>query len=405
VAALLFARAVYAFNWYNVGAVLPLIGSALGATTPQLGIVLGSFLAGAALFQLPAGFAALRWGNRTVSILGLAIMGSFCLASAFSPSWIVLAVLRFGAGAGAGFFFAPALGLVTSYYRVGTRGPVVGLYNAGFSIGSGVGLFAGAFLGAILGWNWALAIGGIALLLGTAIAPMVLPETEAAQSRRTVGELWRASRPVLLSRNLWALSLSCMGLWTAFYVAAQYFVQYAHSVHPAWMLELAAGLPTLMIAVEVLGGPLGGWVGERQRDMRVLLGVFGVATGVAVLLIPFVGLAALVGVFVLLGFLDGAVFAIMYLLPTYLPEMQQEGLSLGLGLLNGIQIFVGSGLAIAFAFIAAYAGYTNAWVLAGIFAMAPLPLLFLVRGHLAPTSASVARESSPPPAARTDRPA
>ncbi len=382
-----------------------MVGSALGATTPQLGIVLGSFLAGAGVFQLPAGFAALRWGNRTVSIAALAIMGVFCLASAFSPNWIVLAALRFGAGAGAAFFFAPALGLVASYYPVGSRGPVVGLYNAGFSIGSGIGLFAGAFVGAAFGWSAALAIGGVALLLATVLAPVVLPTTETPPPHRTLRELWAASRPVLVSRDLWALSLSYMGLWTAFYVAAQFFVQYAHSVHPGWTLGLAAGLPTIMIAVEILGGPLGGWFGERQLDMRVLLGVFGVAAGIAVLLIPFAGLDALVGVFVALGFLDGATFAVMYLLPTYLPETRGEGLSLGLGLLNAIQIFVGSGLAIAFAFIATYVGYTDAWILAGLFAIAPLPLLLFVRGHLAPPRGSALSSASARPAVPKDRPA
>ncbi len=396
---------MYAFNWYNVGAVLPLVGSALGATTPQLGVVLGAFLAGAGVFQLPAGMAALRWGNRTVSIAALAIMGVFCLASAFSPDWIVLAILRFGAGAGAAFFFAPALGLVTSYYPVGSRGPVVGIYNAGFSIGSGVGLFAGAFVGEALGWSWALAIGGIALLAATAIAPLILPITAATPSRRTVSELWRASRPILRSRDLWALSLSYVGLWSAFYIAAQYFVQFAHTVHPAWSLALTAGLPTIMIAVEIVGGPLGGWLGERQRDMRGLLVVFGASAGVAVLLIPFATLGELVGVFAALGFLDGATFAIMYLLPSYLPETGGEGFALGLGLLNSIQIFAGSGLAVAFAYVATYVGFTDAWLLAGGVGLGTLPLLLFVRGHLSPPGPDLATSAPPAPALRTDRPA
>jgi MFS transporter, ACS family, D-galactonate transporter len=344
--------------------------------------VLGSFLAGAAVFQLPAGFAALRWGNRIVSIFALVLMGAFSLASAFSPNWIVLAALRFGAGAGAAFFFAPALGLVASYFPVGSRGPVVGLYNAGFSLGSGIGLFAGALLGAAFGWSFALGLGGIGLLVAAVIAPAILPRAGPIPPRRSLRELWSASRPVLRSRDLWALSLSFMGLWAAFYVAAQYFVQYAHFDHAGWALTVAAGLPTLMIAVEILGGPLGGWFGERQVDMRTLLVGFGAAAGVAVVLIPFVGLYALVGIFIALGFLDGATFAVMYLLPTYLPETRGEGLSLGLALLNAIQIFFGSALAVAFAYTAAYAGYADAWVLAGVFGIAPLPLLWFVRGHL-----------------------
>jgi MFS family permease len=342
--------------------------------------VLGAFLAGASLFQLPAGIATLRWGNRPVSIAALGLMGLFCLASAFSPNWIVLAALRFGAGAGAAFFFAPALGLIASYYPAGSRGPIVGWYNGGFSLGSGVGLLTGALIGAALGWGWALAVGGIGLLVAAALAPYVLPDTEASPMRRTARELWVAARPVLRSRALWALALSFMGLWTVFYVAAQYFVQFAHAVHPEWSLGLAAGLPTLMIAVEVVGGPVGGWFAERRHDMRTLIAVFGGGAAVVVLLIPFASLLELVGLFAVLGFLGGVVWAVLYLIPTYMLETQVEGLALGLALLNAIQIFAGSGLAIAFAFIATFAGYTDAWLFAGVIGLATLPLLLFAGG-------------------------
>jgi len=158
-----------------------------------------------------------------------------------------------------------------------------------------------------------------------------------------------------------------------------------------------------MIAIEVLGGPLGGWLGERQVDMRTILAVFGASAGVAVLFIPFANLDELVGIFVALGFLDGATFAVMYLLPTYLPETRVEGLSLGLGLLNAIQIFAGSAVAIAFAFVATYVGYTAAWILAGALGLGMSPLLLLVRGHLAPPPTAPATNGSPSSALPTDR--
>jgi MFS family permease len=391
-ATLFFARAVYAFNWYNVGAVLPLLGSGFHASTPELGIVLGAFLAGAGVFQLPAGLVALRLGSRTTSIFALLLMGSFCLASAFSPNWVVLAALRFGAGAGAAFFFAPALGLVASYYPSGSRGPMVGLYNAGFSVGSGIGLFAGAAVGVAYGWPAALAVGGLALLAAGAVAPLILPVTEGRPGPVPAATVWIAARPVLRSRAIWALATAFVGLWAAFYIVAQYFVQYAHVVHPSWSTAVAAGLPTLMIAVEIAGGPIGGWLGERQRDMRWLLGATGVVAAAAVALIPFAPLTALIGVFVALGFLDGIVFALLYLLPTYLPEVQGEGLALGLALINAIQIFAGSGLAIAFAFIVVYEGYTVAWLFAALVGLLTLPALLLVRGHVrgpAPSAAGV----------------
>jgi hypothetical protein len=61
--------------------------------------------------------------------------------------------------------------------------------------------------------------------------------------------------------------------------------------------------------------------------------------------------------------------------------------------MNAIQIFVGSGLAVAFAFIAAYAGYADAWFFAGGVGLATLPLLYFVTGHRSTPSLRAAATS------------
>jgi MFS transporter, ACDE family, multidrug resistance protein len=375
---LVLLRVVYAFNWYNVGAVLPLIGTGLGANTGELGIVLGAFLVGAGVFQVPAGLIAMRWGYRSTSIFALILMGAFSLASAFSPDWIILAVLRFGAGAGAAFFFAPSLGLVSSYYPTGSRGPVIGIYNAGFSVGSGIGLFAGALIGAAVGWPWALAVGGVALLIVGGVGAVVLPPIPRGNTPPDWRAAWKEGRPLLRSRNLWALALGLSGMWTAFYVAAQYFVQFAATVHHDWPIALAAGLPTVMIVTAIFGGPIGGWLAERRTDLRRMLLIWGALTAVGVLLIPFLPLAALWPLFVFLGFADGLLFAVMYLVPTYLPEGKDQNVALAIGLVNSVQLFLGSLFAILFGVIAGGPGYALAWIFAAVLCAGFLPLLFLL---------------------------
>jgi MFS family permease len=391
--ALFFGRTVYAFNWYNIGAVLPLLRTGFGIGTAELGVVLAAFLVGAGIFQLPAGFAAMRWGNRATSIGALAAMAGFTLASAASPNWIVLAAMRFGAGAGAAFFFAPALGLATSYYPPGTRGMVIGFYNAGFSLGSGIGLVVGALVGVAFGWSWALAVGGLLLAAGTVVAVVLLPRTPAERAPTGVRELWQAGLPVLRSRALWALALGMSGLWGGFYVAAQYFVEYASQVHVSWSLALAATVPTGMILVEIVGGPIGGWLAERSGRLRRTIVLWGIASGVGIALVPFLSLDASWVDFAFLGFADGVVFAVLYLIPTYLPELRSSQFALALALLNSIQIFLGSALAIAFGFVADRYGYTPAWLMAGAFGIAVIPLLVWVPAsgrtgpHGAPTRA------------------
>ena len=378
---LLLARIVYAFNWYNIGAVLPFVGRSLSASTFELGVVLGAFLVGAGIFQIPAGLAAMRWGNRAVSLFALVLMGVFSLASAFTTNWVELAAARFGAGAGAAFFFSPALGLIASYYPSGEQGPMIGLFNSGFSIGSGAGLFGGYIVGQLYGWPWALAIGGIGLLAIALVGPLTLPRSAVRLPSRPLRELWLAAGPVLRSRSLWALALGTSGLWAAYYVAAQYFIEFAHEVHPGWAGLIAALVPVVMIVLEVPGGPIGGWMGERSLHIHRLLFGWGVVSGVGILAIPFLPLSALLGLFAFLGFADGVVFAVLYLVPAYLPETHGESLALGLATVNSIQIFLGSALAILFGYLAGTAGYDFAWWFAGAIALVPLPLLAWVGGR------------------------
>jgi predicted MFS family arabinose efflux permease len=335
------------------------------------------------LFQVPAGFAALRFGSRRVSLVGIAVLGVSGVLCAFAPSWPVLAALRFIGGIGAAGFFSPALSLIASYYPRGRRGPVIGFYNGGFSVGGAVGLVTGAALGSAFGWPATLAIGGIALLAATGAAWFVLPPQSGEARPGPIRDLLRAGTTVLYSRSIWALSLGLTGFWAAIYIVAQYFVSYGAAVHPGWGLGTTAALAAIVIVVSFPGGPLGGWLAERGRDRRLLAAVFAAGAGLLVLLVPFLGVVPLVPVMAALGLLDGIVFAILYLIPSYLPESHGDGLALGVALVNSIQVILGSGISIAFGFIVSWYGYTVGWEAAGLLTLLLLPLLVLVRPNRA----------------------
>ncbi len=369
---------VYAFSWYNVGAVLPLIGVALSAGPAQLGVVLGAFLVGVGIFQVPAGLASVRYGARTVSLLGLVILGAGGVASAFAPSWPVLALLRGIAGIGAALFFSPALGLIASYFPAGQRGPVIGFYNGGFSVGGALGLFGGASLGIAFGWSAALAAGGVALLGMAGVAALLLPAPERAEPPKPLAEVWARGREILTSRSIWALSLGLTGFWSAIYVVGQDFVVYAAADHAAWGIGAAAAVTTGVVLAAFPGGPVGGWLAERTRSRRSLAAGFTILSAGCVALLPFAPLMVLVPDLIALGFFDGVVFSILYLIPTYLPEARGEGLALGVGVVNSIQVSLGSLVAVAFGVIAASLGYTVAWEFAALLTVAVLPLLAFV---------------------------
>jgi predicted MFS family arabinose efflux permease len=377
--------------------VLQSIGLGLHVGIATLAVVVGAFLVGVGIFQIPAGFATLRWGARNVTLVGLAGMGAACLASAFSTNVLELAASRFIAGVGAAFFFSPGLSLIASYFSAGQRGPIIGLYNGGFSVGGAVGLFGGALVGTDYGWPVALAVGGVALLLVTGLAAFVLPAESLVDRPRTVRQLWSSGSGILRSRSIWMLALALTGFWAAIYIVAQFFVKYATDAH-GWSAPTAAALAAAVVIVSFPGGPAGGWLAERGWDRRAVLAAFGAFAGLLVLAIPFSGLWELWPLFVLLGFADGVAFAVLYVIPSYLPESHGEGVALGVAFVNSVQVLVGSGVAVAFGILVASRGYTTAWLFAAGLSLALLPLLLLVAANRAdrrsPSTPS-AREAVP----------
>jgi MFS family permease len=382
------ARVVYAFNWYNVGAVLPLVGTRFHANPAQLGLVLGLFLAGVGIFQVPAGILDLRWGSRRTALMGLVVMGVAGIASAFSSQILDLMLLRFLAGAGAAFFFSPALSLVASYFPPGERGPIIGLYNGGFSLGGAIGLTLGAFIGLRLGWQYALGIGGAALLVLVLYNWIVLPRGNAPRPVKYLSHVVQVVLRVILSRSIWALSLAFTGFWAAVYIVAQDYVLFVSKVHSLWGAQTAANIATVFVLLSFPGGPLGGWLAERGWDRRWVLVVFAVSLGILVAIIPWLGLYESIGLFAIMGLFDGIVFAVLYLIPSYLPESQGQGLALGIAVVNSIQVSLGAVVAFAFGNIANVWGFTDAWLFVGILTLVCIPLVFLVAPNRAGASAT-----------------
>lgn len=352
---------------------------------------MAAFLVGVGIFQVPAGFLDLRWGSRRTALAGLLVMGGASLASAFSANLLDLVLLRFLAGVGAAFFFSPALSLVASYFPPGRRGPIIGLYNGGFSLGGAIGVTAGAAIGLRFGWPFALGVGGIGLLLMAVYNWYLLPESPVRAVAADVAQRWAVAKSIFRSRSIWMLSLGFAGFWAAVYIVAQDYVKFAHVVHAAWGIQTAADVATLFILTSFPGGLLGGWIAERGSDRRALLAVFGIAVGILVAAIPYLGLYATAAVFAVAGLFDGVVFAILYLVPSYLPESHGAGLALAIAVINSIQVLLGSVIAVVFGVVAFDSGFTVAWIFAGALTIALVPLVLFVLPNRASPAVVAAR--------------
>lgn len=389
-AALIALRIAYAYNWFDVGPGLLGIGSTFGVGPAGWGVVLASFLVGAGLVQVPAGFLARRWGARTVSLVGVTVLGVAGLGCAVAPSFGVLIALRAVGGFGAALFFSPAIGLVGELNPEGRRGVAIGTFSSAFSIGAALGVAGSALLVPLYGWRLALGFGGALVLALTLPAALAIPRDAGAGS--SAPHRGREPARALRLASVWAMGFAFVGLEGASLSAGQYFVPYAVQ-SLGWGAGLAGGVAALFVFPSFFGGPVGGVVAERQRDSRRLMVVATAVSGLLVLGVPFAPFAELVALAIAFSFAYGAVYAMMYVIPRYLPGLPPSEIPLAIGLFNAIQIAGGASIAFGFGALVERFGYSISWELLGVLTLVPLVILTWVRvapGPLPNASSAVA---------------
>jgi YNFM family putative membrane transporter len=122
-----------------------------------------------------AGFAASRFGAKTVMVASLVGSAVATLAAALAPNWPTLLGLR----AIAGLFLAGLPSLAMAYLAEEVEAPALGfamgMYIAGSTLGGMSGRLVVGFIADHGGWRWALAAVGANSLLGAVFFALALP--------------------------------------------------------------------------------------------------------------------------------------------------------------------------------------------------------------------------------------
>ncbi len=201
-------RAVLVFWLFLLSAIAFLDRTNLSIAGPQisrefdlgnvrLGWVISAFLVGYAVFQVIAGWTAVRLGPRRALTLGVLWWGLFTLGTALVPpgvagSLLMLIAVRFALGAGEAIIYPASNQFVARWIPVTERGSVNGVIFAG--VGAGAGLTP-PLLAAIIGdYGWrasfwfCAALGVIAGILWFLIARDT-PEEHPLMSARELGRI------------------------------------------------------------------------------------------------------------------------------------------------------------------------------------------------------------------------
>lgn len=253
-----------------------------GLTDVQLGWVFSAFLIGYAMFQVPGGWLADRYGPRIVISAGVVWWGVFTALTALVPPGLAVSVVlllgtRFLLGAGEAVLFPSSNKLVSAWIPSSERGLANGLIFAG--VGAGAGITPPLIIYILTHWGWhasfyASASIGLLVGLGWFLLVRDKPRSHPFASREEVEKIeagipaashaeapalsWRA---ILGSRNVWAVTASYFTFCYVTYIFFSWFFIYLSRVRG---LDLkSSALYSMLPFLAMVGGALlGGWVAD-----------------------------------------------------------------------------------------------------------------------------------------------
>jgi MFS family permease len=150
---------------------LPLWAAEFGLSFAQVGIIRTIYTGGMALFQIPAGFLAERWGERRLLAGGTALTALGFVTAGWAGGFGVLLLILSIAGLGSSVQHPLSSSLISKAYEGGGRRAALGTYNFSGDVGKAGASVVVALAAAAVGWRMAGAAYG---LLGLTTAATVL---------------------------------------------------------------------------------------------------------------------------------------------------------------------------------------------------------------------------------------
>jgi MFS transporter, ACS family, glucarate transporter len=287
--ALLFGTSVVTYiDRVNISVTARQMMPAFGLTQQDMGWVFSAFVVGYALFQIPGGWLADRWGARIVLTAAL-VWWSICSAlTAFvaaSPLAEVigivgaLGIVRFALGLGEGVALPSFNRAVANWMPPDSRGLGIGIAIGGIGLGSALTPPIAAWV--MVNWRWqtvfylSAALGIMMGLLWWTLArdrpdqhPWAQMDADSPKnSERSDLHNIPFRMSLLKQPTIWwlVLSYSCLGYVA--YVYLSWFYLYLVNVRGFDTLHggVYASLPFWAI---LIGCPLGGWATDRLAAMH-----------------------------------------------------------------------------------------------------------------------------------------
>ncbi|MDN3922541.1 spinster family MFS transporter [Roseateles violae] len=255
--------------------------SELHLTDTDIGWLLGfGFALVYALLGIPLARLADRVGRPLVVGTGLVVWSAATVACGFAGAFMPLLLARIGVGVGEAAGTAPALALVGDQYPKARRPFILGVVNAGASLGTSVGLALGGLIAHHYGWRVAFFSAGLpGVLLGiliiTTLKERRLSEGGVAANSASSAP---ARMPSILESAKFVLTQSSILMTLAGSVFIGFILMaliawspsYFARVHKIELSKIGYTLGIIKGVAGVGGALMGGWLASRlaKRDDR-----------------------------------------------------------------------------------------------------------------------------------------
>lgn len=153
---------------------LPLWAAEFRLSFAQVGLIRTVYTGGMALFQIPAGLLAERWGERRLLAAGTAVTALGFIAASWVGGFVPLLVLLLLAGLGSGVQHPLSSSVISQAYEAGGRRAALGTYNFSGDVGKVAASAAVGVTAAVVGWRTAGAAYGVLGLAAAIAIPIVL---------------------------------------------------------------------------------------------------------------------------------------------------------------------------------------------------------------------------------------
>ena len=369
--AIIFASFIqFTLNWFNVVPTFGSLISEMHLTLPQIGVVIGMFIAGYGVAHIPGGMLAEAFGMRFAMLSGIAVETLGTVISAAAHRYDALLIGRFICGVGGSVYIGSAIGLTTAWFRDHELATANGLITGvAFTVGAALGLYVWTPVVAALGWREALMTGA---LLGavTFVALLFLFPVPHDARDSAVGVAgshlnFAALRRIFGNRNLWILGFSFVGGYGSYFTAAQLMPAYA-AQHLQLSRDAAGILGVILMMSGAVGSALGGWLADKMFGVvPTIVGALSIEA-VALALVPYLGpvglqiAGAVIGVAGFVGFV--AWIAIPGL---YREDIELSDIPTACGLMLTIVAIGGVVVPALYGMVAASHGYVTAWRMLG----------------------------------------